>query len=114
MVMEPAVLSEHLKKLAGLIDRSEAPSGKAVRAELTALVASLEGRQAAKLKKFMDKDFELALDGIDNLIKQLSKTSQTLNPQDEGKADIESSLTELHKLRSGIQKTVEGLGSVNV
>lgn len=114
MVMEPSVLSEHLRKLAGLIDRSEVPSAKAVRAELSGVVAALEGRQAAKLKKFMDKDFEMALDGIDSLIKKLSKTSQTLNPQDEGKAEIESSLTELHKLRSGIQKSITTVEDVNI
>lgn len=113
-MMEPSVLSEHLKKLAGLIDRSEAPSAKAVRAELEHVVASLEGRQAAKLNKFMDKDFEGAVEGLDNLIKKLTKTSQTLNPQDDGKAEIEESLTVLHQLRSSVKSTVEGLGSVNV
>lgn len=112
--MEPTVLSEHLKKLASLIDRSEAPSGKSVRAEISGLVSLLEGRQAAKLEKFMDKDFEMAIDGLDNLIKKLSKTSQTLNPQDEGKAEIEASLTELHKLRAGVKKNLSEVGAVNI
>lgn len=112
--MEPSVLSDRLKKLAGLIDRSEAPNAKAVHAEIAGIVAALEGRQAAKLQKFMDKDFELAVDGLDNLIKKLSKTSQTLNPQDEGKAEIETSLTELHKLRSGVMKNIDSLGDVNI
>ncbi len=112
--MEPSALSEHLRKLAGLIDRSEAPSMLSVRAEIASVVSTLEGRQAAKLEKFMDKDFEMAIDGLDNLIKKLSKTSQTLNPQDEGKAEIEASLTQLHQLRSGIQKSIAEVGAVNI
>ena len=113
-MMEPSELSEHLRKLAGLIDRSESPSAKSVAAELKHIVAGLEWRQAAKLEKFMDKDFEGAVEGLDNLIKKLTKTSRTLNPQDEGKAEIEESLTALHQLRSSVKKTVEGLESVNV
>lgn len=112
--MEPSVLSAHLKQLAGLIDRSEKPSAATIRAEVASLVSRLEGRQAAKLEKFMDKDFEFALDGIDNLIKKLSKTSQTLNPQDEGKSEIETSLTQLHQLRSGLQKSIAEVGVVNI
>lgn len=112
--MEPSVLSSHLRQLAALIDRSENPPLRAVRAEIASVVSKLEGRQAGKLQKFMDKDFELAIKGLDNLIKKLSRTSQTLNPQDEGKAEIESSLTELHKIRLSILRNIEGLSQVNV
>lgn len=119
-MMEPSVLSEHLKQLADLIDRSEAPNSKVVRAEIASMISSLDGgvdgeaRQAAKLEKFLDKDFEAAVEGLDNLIKKLSKTSQTLNPQDEGKAEIEATLTDLHQLRSGVKKTIESIESVNI
>lgn len=97
-----------------MIERSDAPRLSAVRAELSSIVATLEGRQAGKLQKFMDKDFEAALSGLDNLIQKLSKTSRTLNPQDEAKGEIESSLTDLHKLRSSLSRTVSDLESVNV
>lgn len=119
-MMEPSVLSEHLRKLAGLIDRSEAPNLKIIRAELREIVSNIEGgspepRQAAKLKKFMNKDFESAVDGLDNLIKELSKITKTLNPQEEeSKAVIESSLNQLHTLKSTLTGSIESLEPLDI
>ncbi len=118
--MNPSQLALRLRKIAGMVDRSEAPSVAAVAAELASVAAELEdtppGRevQAAKLKKFMGDDFAEALGGLDGLINSMDKVSRTLNPQDEAKATIEDGLTAIHKLRNALAKAIQELEPVNV
>lgn len=111
--MNPTEISAHLRAVADYVDRSPEPSREKVAAHLGRLVDGLD-RVAGKVTKFVNKDVNAAAAGLDALIAQLTKAAQTMNPQDEGRAELESAVKRFQGLKDGLMQTVKGLEKVDV
>jgi hypothetical protein len=70
--------------------------------------------QSGRLVNFTKNEYTAALNGMTALIERLTRTAESLNPQDENRQLIESKVGDMQRLRSQLQKAYEGLKNVNV
>lgn len=81
--------------------------------EIHTVLASLD-KTSAQVSKFINREYVTAINGMDRLIEKLQKASRTLNPQDESREVIESSLEELREARGVLMNEYKGLGRVSI
>jgi len=70
--------------------------------------------RSGRLVNFTQGEYVAALNGMTALIERLTKTAESLNPQDENRQLIESKVGDMQRLRSQLQRAYEGLKNVNV
>ena len=70
--------------------------------------------QAGRVTKFVDKDYAQGMHGLDQLIERLTKAAKTLNPQNEAKAAIEHSVSNLQKLKAGLSEEFNELANIDI
>jgi hypothetical protein len=109
--MSPQDLSKYLQSMAAYIEESKTPSQRAIVAGLERAMRELE---AGKVTKFVDKDYAQGMHGLDSLIERLTKAAKSLNPQNEAKAAIEHSVSNLQKLKAGLSEEFQELAKVDI
>ena len=83
-------------------------------------ILSISSRVAARyttgaaLKNFMSDDFESAVEGVQHLIDQLEKAKNTLNPQVESRATLETAITDFNALRDALRGQTNKIKDVNI
>ena len=109
--MGPQELSTYLQSVASYIEESPKPSRRAI---LAGLQRAMRQLQAGKVTKFVDKDYAAAMHGLESLIDRLTKAAKTLNPQNEAKAKLEHSVSELQSLKAGLSEEFRELATVDI
>jgi hypothetical protein len=109
--MGPQQLTKYLQSVAAYIEETPSPSRRAIVAGLKRAMHEL---QAGKVTKFVDKDYATAMHGLEALIDRLTKAAKTLNPQNEAKAKLERSVSELQSLKAGLSEEFRELAAVDI
>src|SRR5512135_1790572 len=109
--MGPTELSTYLQSVAAYIEGAPSPSRRAI---VAGLQRAMRQVQAGRVTKFVDKDYAQAMHGLDSLIERLSKAAKSLNPQNEAKAKLEHSVSDLQKLKAGLSEEFQELATVDI
>jgi hypothetical protein len=110
--MRPEELSAKLVTVAEFLEGSARPSRAMTAAAVRTVLADV--RQAARVTKFVDKDFEAAVRALEAVTERLAKAAKTLNPQDEARASLEQSVEGFRDLRSALLSQFKDLSSVDI
>lgn len=110
--MRPEELSAKLVTVAEFLEGSDRPSRAMVAAAIRTVLA--EVRTAARVTKFVDKDFEAAVGALDAVTERLAKAAKTLNPQDEARAALEQSVEGFQGLKTALIAQFKDLSSVDI
>jgi uncharacterized phage infection (PIP) family protein YhgE len=109
--VSPKEFSETLKRLANSILENR-PSSEELSQRLE--VISSESRKAARVDKFTHKEFQKAIEGLQQLIERLTKTAESLNPQDDARLQIEQEVTTLMNLKGDVSRSLKELSRVDI
>lgn len=105
--MTPAEVSQNLNKIANYIDASGTPERAKVLGGLKRILSGL--KVAADVKKFTQKEFDGAIQGIDALIARMQKVVKTMNEQDPASADLSEAVNTFMRSKQMILKEFAGL-----
>lgn len=130
--MSPNTLSQKLIKIANYINKSEAPKRETVVSGIKSVLYELQfasdmtqvtknpvflremsslNRQAADVKKFTKKEFDLAQEGLNNLIKRMEKILRSVNEQNPAHAELEQKVNSFKKSRDMLVKEFNSMHS---
>ena len=114
--MNPQELSTYLKSVASYLEEAKTPSRKAIVAGLVRVSKSLNARQikAGQITKLVDADYSDTMHGLESLIDRLGKAAKTLNPQNESKATLEHSVSELQSLKASLSEFFQNLSNIDL
>jgi len=109
--MNPQELSTYLKSVASYLEEAKTPSRKAI---VAGLVRASKSLNAGQITKLVDADYSDTMHGLESLIDRLGKAAKTLNPQNESKATLEHSVSELQSLKASLSEFFQNLSNIDL
>lgn len=114
--MTPCEAAEALHGLQAYLASSAHPDKQRVASNLRRIRDALiePQRRAAQLGTFTRTEYEAAVKGLDSLVGKIHKAAQTMNPQDPGRADLESGAQNLLGLKKELVSSYQAVSHLNV
>ena len=110
--MNPKELSRDLLAIAEYMDGIDRPSYAMTVASIRIIDAKL--KVAAKVSEVVKTEFDSTIQQVGSLIDRLTKIAKTLNPQDESRSELESSIAGFKSAKSDIMSIYGSLSGIEL